>query len=397
MRKEIKQRRIFGMDIHPSCFTAASFIESDRYSSNGDFEPKSVQDKIPMEQFDLWLEKHTNPGDILVMESLSLSFNLVQRIEKSGRKGVVLESCEVGSISKSYLKNDKVDAVKIGRIYLSNFRKKIVWVPDERTIERREILMSYRNAVKDSTRSLTRIWSYLSQNGIVVNQSIKRSYKKNPHSLFKLKEWTMNQNTILETYIIDYQNANNKRTILERLMAEEAVSDSSMIKLQQFIGIRHISAYALMAVIGDINRFANPKKLVAYIGLQPCVKDSGDSTYSGSISRGGKKYLKSILMECSKSIIQFAPLDHSLAKWARKLMYRKKANVVTTAVARKLITAIWYVLKGYSSPLTELSQMIEIKLRKIAIKVGKERRRELGYSTLEGFVQAKGQFLISSA
>ena len=169
-----------------------------------------------------------------------------------------------------------------------------------------------------------------------------------------------------------------------------------MIKLQQFYGIRHISAFALMAVIGSIHRFKNPKKLVAYIGLQPSVSQSGEDLYSGKITKKGRRYLKSILRESAKAIIQYAPVDHSIAKWARKLKYRKRGNVVTVAVARKLVTAIWYVLKGYYSPLTELSSMITMKLMKIGSKIGKERLQELGFKTNKEFISVKGQFLLDS-
>jgi transposase len=45
----------------------------------------------------------------------------------------------------------------------------------------------------------------------------------------------------------------------------------------RLLGVRHIVAFAVAAVVGDIARFANPKKLVAYLGLTPSVEDSGET------------------------------------------------------------------------------------------------------------------------
>ena len=187
MKEEVIKRRIFGLDVHPGCFTAASF-----YKDSGgvrEAKPLLLQDKIPMERFDSWLLKHTNRNDILVMEALGISFNLVKRIEKEGRVGIVLDSFQVGKMGKTYLKNDKVDAVKIAKVYLAGFEEN-VWVPDPKTQERREILFAYRNAIKDVTRVSCRIWAFLTQNGIVVTKSIKQRYKNDPEKLVEIKGWS---------------------------------------------------------------------------------------------------------------------------------------------------------------------------------------------------------------
>jgi transposase len=182
--------------------------------------------------------------------------------------------------------------------------------------------------------------------------------------------------------------------MFEQKIAEEVTSDLDMLKLQQLYGIRLISPYALMAIIGDIKRFKTPKKLVAYIGLQPKVSDSGEKKYSGSITKTGRRELKAILVECAQAIIQYAPADHPLVKWAKKLSFRKTKNTVIIAVARKLVTAIWYILNGFDSPLTEINKMIKLKLKKHAITIGLKRRKELGYVTVSDFVKVKGDILL---
>jgi transposase len=386
-----KKQHIFGLDIHPTCFTAAKFNED--CPNAREAKALIIQHNLPMERFEKWLLKHTCEGDTLVMESLNMSFQLVKKIKGHNRCAIILENHNVGKLGKSYLKNDKVDAIKIAKVFLSGFDDR-VWVPDEKTLERREVFFAYKRAVKDCTRHQCRLWGYLTSQGIVVSKKIKTNYKKDFNYIFTLRDWTRNQKNILQLLKEDLELAIKKRSIFESIMAEEVSSDSDMLTLQQFYGIRLVSPYALMAIIGDIKRFRTPKKLVAYIGLQPKVKDSGDSSHTGSISRHGRQDLKAILTECAKSIIHHAPSDNELVKWAMKLRYRKSANVVAIAVARKLVTAIWYVLNGYSSQLLEINKMMKTKLRKLASHIGLERRNELGFKNINHFIEQKSKLLL---
>jgi hypothetical protein len=71
------QEQVIGLDVHPTCFTAA-FFHSDTKDIKA-AKPLLLQDKLSMEDFEKWLLQHTNEGDILVMESLNFSFQLVKR------------------------------------------------------------------------------------------------------------------------------------------------------------------------------------------------------------------------------------------------------------------------------------------------------------------------------
>lgn len=393
MTEEKEQQHVFGLDIHPTCFTAAKFKADEPNVLTA--QPLLLQDKLDMSLFDKWLVKYTAKGDILAMEALCISFQVAKKIEREERIPVVLESTKVGRVGKTYLKTDKVDAVKIAKIQLSGLADK-VWIPDDKTIERREVLVAHRNAVKDSTRILARIWDFLTSHGFVVTSSMKAKYKRDPESLYTVSSWTNLQKVILEGHIGDYKQAQEKRKRFEAIIAEEVTSDPDMLKLQQFYGIRLIVAFALMAIIGDIKRFETPKKLVAYLGLQPNYFQSAGKVTTGGVGLHGNRYIKSLLAEAAKAFINFAPKDHAIIKWANKLRFRKNANVVTMAVARKLVTAIWYVLNGYGSELTEVSQMIRTKLQKHASKIGKERLRELGYIDISNFIEVKSKILLNT-
>jgi hypothetical protein len=72
------------------------------------------------------------------MEASGNAFAVAARLKAIGRKALVMESHMAGKIGKTYCANDRVDAIKIARIYLSGLSP-LVWQPDAKTQERREL------------------------------------------------------------------------------------------------------------------------------------------------------------------------------------------------------------------------------------------------------------------
>ena len=62
-----------------------------------------------------------------------------------------------------------------------------------------------------------------------------------------------------------------------------------LLSIVRLCGVREVIAFALGAFVGDIQRFANPKKLVKYVGLNPAFDNSGESEWSGGIGGHGHK------------------------------------------------------------------------------------------------------------
>ena len=137
-------------------------------------------------------------------------------------------------------------------------------------------------------------------------------------------------------------------------------------------------AFALGALIGDIHRFAEPRKLVKYIGLNPAFDHSGQGQWSGGIAGHGRKDLRGLLIEAAQAILRS---KHPLAKWGKKLLARKgSVNLAAGAVARKLAVAIWYLLMGRWTPLEEIDERLALKVGKIITSVGPNGLKPFFYS-----------------
>lgn len=109
-------------------------------------------------------------------------------------------------------------------------------------------------------------------------------------------------------------------------------------------GIGDILAPVILAEIGDIENFADPKKLAAFAGIDPSSNQSGNSSsVNEKTSKRGSPYLRHALFTAA-----FVAMNND--KHLRDFYDRKKAEgkhhfVAMAGVQRKLLGIIWFVLK----------------------------------------------------
>lgn len=127
---------------------------------------------------------------------------------------------------------------------------------------------------------------------------------------------------------------------IEKKMTVYAPHTQSL--LRSIPGVGKVTAGALVAQIGDIKRFSSPEKLVAYIGLDSRVHQSGTSIHGkGYISKRGSKYLRHVLFNAAFIAKRRNP---DLKKYMeKKLSEGKHYFSALCAVERKLIHLIWAV------------------------------------------------------
>lgn len=383
--------RVIGVDIHPSCFSASAF----QGRNISEASHLWTHDKVELPRMMSWASKHLQPGDIVVMESGSNSFEWCARLIEKGYQAVVLESFSIGQIGEAYLKNDAVDSIKIAKVYLSGLAKE-VWKPDEVCRERREILSIYQRAVRDCTRTQNRLTAWVTQHGLQRPHGMTwKSIKAKPWML-RQRAWTVSQQMLIKGMFDDLRHTLKKKEQLSGYMAEEVMNTPELMRLLQICGIRHITAYALGAIIGDISRFKTPKKLVAYVGLNPRVNESGINKKSGKIAHNGRRDVRHFLVQGAQAVLKQDPSSNRLARWGQSIAYRKGKQVASIAVARKLLTAVWYLWSGFKPAVKERTQQLKIKLSKIVGAIGEKRLKKLGYEKRTEFIDEKFKFVLGS-
>jgi len=138
--------------------------------------------------------------------------------------------------------------------------------------------------------------------------------------------------------------------------------------LQALRGVQWLVALTVVAELGDLTRFDNPRQLAAFVGLTPSEYSSGASRRQGGITKTGNSRARRVLIEGAWAYRYPAKISahiqrriHKLPKVAqdigwkaqlrlckryRRLIGRgKHANIVTTAIARELLAFMWAIAK----------------------------------------------------
>jgi transposase len=373
MNAEInKVERVIGLDAHPDTFTAALL----RGPTPAAAVTEKVFNKLPLGHLRSWAEKNTTPQDVFVLEASGNSFHIVGLLAKVQRQALVLESTHLGKLKEAHANNDKISAVRIGKAYLAGTAR-VVWVPDPKTQERRDLFHIHRKAVKRTTQLRNRLQSYLSDNGVRLKRGTRLTQAEVSETIRQAHDWLPRQWQLIEGLLMELRHAEQQRQHWRSLIAQEVLADPLLLSIVRLCGVREMVAFALGALVGDIKRFSHPKKLVKYVGLNPAFDDSGNDEWTGGIGGHGRSDLRCLLIEAAHAILRCSKT--ALAYWGKKLLRRKGAlNLVVAAVARKLTVAVWYLMMGRWTTLEEIDRRLSQKIGKIITQVGPAGLKILG-------------------
>lgn len=110
-------------------------------------------------------------------------------------------------------------------------------------------------------------------------------------------------------------------------------------------GIGEVIGAMIVSEIGNIERFSNPNKLLAYAGLEPSIYQSGKFTpSSGSMVKRGSSFLRWALMMAARLVPRFSLTFGAYLH--KKSSEGKHFNVATSHVAKKLVRIIFSLLKN---------------------------------------------------
>jgi transposase len=148
---------------------------------------------------------------------------------------------------------------------------------------------------------------------------------------------------------------------------ENTKKQDQMQILMSIPGISFTSASAILAEIGDINVFPNPKSLVGWSGLAPSLNESAGKSSNGHITKKGSKYLRRMLVQCAHVIAGHRP--NKLRFFFQRILMKKGKKIAIVALARKLLSIIHHLLKNnekYSEDSLKPKQIKQLKFQSIS-------------------------------
>jgi transposase len=236
-------------------------------------------------------------------------------------------------------KTDRVDA----RVLADLVRRDLVpevWVPSLEERANRERLRRRSHLIRLRTSAINRSFGLLTQWGLRRNLTALRK----PGAIDELAAlgvpalWCQSIITLLS--VIDDLDA--QLAPLEQELRPHARADPRVQRLMTIPGIGELLGLTLACEIGDISRFATAGKLVGYSGLTPTIKQSGQISRTGRISKAGPNTLRWAAVEAAQQAWRPSNPWHRL--YSDTKHRHGKSNPAKTAVARKVLIAAWHVL-----------------------------------------------------
>lgn len=141
----------------------------------------------------------------------------------------------------------------------------------------------------------------------------------------------------LHSFLNLYNHFDNLIKEIDVLILNEYKKANSYI--HTIPGIGEISAATIATEIGDIRKFPNPDKLVAFFGLDPALYQSGETEFTGRMVKRGSSLLRQTIMNCATYCLLHNPPLYDF--YRKKRDEGKHHRVALSHVAKKLIRIIF--------------------------------------------------------
>jgi transposase len=281
---------------------------------------------------------------------------------------VVAPSC-LPKKASDRVKTDRRDAVQLARLLRSGDLTP-VYIPSVEAEAIRDLVRAREDVLKDLKAAKVRLKAFL------LRQDIGYEGRANwgPAHLRWLAKVvcpTPAQPIVFQEYV---RAVSEQTERLQRLEAELATVVPSwhwypvVEAIQALRGVPFTAAVTLIAELGDLSRFANPRQLMSYLGLTPSEHSSGERRRQGAITKTGNAPARRVLVEGAWAYRYPAKVSRHLqlrlekvpkaiqdiswkaqvrlCKRYRRLIARgKNANQVVVAIAREMAAFAWAIAR----------------------------------------------------
>ncbi len=357
--------RLFGFDVHRE-FTQIAMLEGDQLTQLG---------RIPTTPAALREFAETlGPQDQIVLEATTNTYAIVQLLQQHAGRVVVSNPLQTRAIADAKIKTDKVDAETLVRLLAGGWLPE-VWVPDADTQALRQQVAYRIGLVRQRTRVKCRVHSILSRNLIASCPRSDLFGKGGRQWLLEqaLPQLPMHEQAVVTASLREFDTVSGELATIERTLAGGALPRPEVRRLMTIPGIDVIAALAILAAVGNIQRFRTPSKLVAYLGLDPLVRQSGSAPVRyGRISKRGQGHARAALVEAAWAAVKS---PGPLRAFYYRVRNRRGGQIAIVATARKLVVLAWHLLTRDQDYAFVRPSLVAKKWRALELQAGHASRR----------------------
>lgn len=276
-----------------------------------------------------------------VIESMTGARFVHDRLEWAGWDVAIADAAKTKGLAPLTCKTDKIDARVLAELSRRDLVPEI-WLPTPAIRSARELVRYRWHLVKHRTMLRNRIHSTLMNFGIPrrVSDLFGVTGRGELAGLDLPQPWAANVATCLR--LVDA--IDGELDTLDDRLRGFAAHDRYVPLLRTAPGIGLILGATISAEIGDIGRFSEPRKLVAYTGLCPRVYQSGGIDRRGNLTKNGPRLLRWAMIEASTHASRHPAYRAHYLHTRTRLGKQRGAKIARIEVARKLTEAIWHML-----------------------------------------------------
>jgi transposase len=352
--------RSIGLDVHQG-FCEVAIREEGKTRSAG----RVASDRGALE---LFAGSLCNTDEV-VMEATGPAMEIARILEGHVARVVVANAQEVRAISHARVKSDRFDARTLAELLAAGMLEP-VWVPDAETSALRRRVARRAALVRQRTRAKNEIHATLAR-CLLGRSPVSDLFGKKGRAWLDEQQLNSEEAETVSGCLRQIDFLDGEVAAIDKKLSAWATGSKDTHRLMSIPGVGAGVAVTLMAAIGDISRFSSPRQLVAYLGLDPKVRQSGDEpARHGHISKRGNAQARSVLVEAAwVAIRQPGPLH----AFAERIRARKGAQVAAVAVARKLACLAWHLLTNDEDYAYARPSLVRAKLRRTELDAGAPR------------------------
>ncbi|RWO20266.1 IS110 family transposase [Mesorhizobium sp.] len=293
-------------------------------------------------------------------------YGLYRQIVELGHRCDVVAPSLIPKRAGERVKTNRRDAVSLARLLRAGELKGI-WVPDAVHEAVRDLVRVRAAASEDLRKKRQMLLSFLLRHGRVFTgrKNWSRAYacwlaaQKFDHPA---------QQIVFQDQVDVITDAQNRLERLDGQLAELAPSWSMapVAAYQALRGVSFVVAVTFVSEVGDVRRFDNPRQLMAFLGLVPSERSTGDTVKRGGLTLAGNRRARRVLVEGAWSYRHPARVTEPIrvrleglpkavreiawkaqtrlcARYRRMMAAGKKKPIVIAAIAREMAAFLWAI------------------------------------------------------
>jgi transposase len=306
------------------------------------------------------------PGVRCCYEAGPTGFGLYRHLVERGIECAVVAPGLVPQRPGDRVKTDSRDARKLARL-LAGGLLEAIHVPTPELEAARDLVRAREDARLDRMRDRHRLSKFCLRHGRLLPTSSWTVARRK--WLAEQRFDHLAQQQTFDTYVHAIDLVDARIAQLERAIQQTAEQGSSrelVAKLRCLRGVDTLTAFALVAEIGDFHRFKSAESFMAFVGLVASERSSGERRRQGSITKVGNSHVRRLLVESAWHARRRPTVGYQLARrqrgqdaavierawrcqqrlyqrWQRMAGRGKPQQKIVVACARELAGFVWAI------------------------------------------------------